>query len=125
MKIAIVVNGFPENSETFIINKVLALANANNHVVVVRLNNTGNNALMNVYNFNAHKNIQIINPSLPTTLVQLIFYFFKHPIRTIQSFSFQVQKFNQQLRKTIFFISSIINNLILYILNFQVLQLVF
>jgi hypothetical protein len=25
MKIAIVVNGFPENSETFIINKVLAL----------------------------------------------------------------------------------------------------
>jgi colanic acid/amylovoran biosynthesis glycosyltransferase len=102
MKIAIVVNGFPENSETFIINKVLALANANNHIVVVRLNNTGNNALMNVYNFNAHENIQIVNPSLPTTLVQLIFYFFKHPIRTIQSFSFQAKKFNQQLRKNYF-----------------------
>jgi colanic acid/amylovoran biosynthesis glycosyltransferase len=102
MKIAIVVNGFPENSETFIINKVLALANAGNKVVVVRLNNSGNDALMNVYQFNSNKNIQIINPNLPANFLQLIIHFFQHPITVFKAFSFNAKKMNTDLRQQYF-----------------------
>ncbi|MCU0320981.1 MAG: glycosyltransferase family 4 protein [Chitinophagaceae bacterium] len=102
MKIAIVVNGFPENSETFIINKVLALANAGNKVVVVRLNNSGNQSLVQLYNFNNNKNIEIVNPNLPANLFQLIGYFFQFPLLTIQSFSLKTKRFNEQLKRNYF-----------------------
>ncbi|HPH24612.1 MAG TPA: glycosyltransferase family 4 protein, partial [Chitinophagaceae bacterium] len=117
MKIAIVVNGFPENSETFIINKVLALANAGNKVVVVRLNNSGNDALMNVYQFNSNKNIQIISPNLPANFLQLILHFFKYPLLVFKAFSFNPKKMNAELRQQYFL--QLFNNNEFNIIHFE------
>lgn len=102
MKIAIVVNGFPENSETFIINKVLALANAGNQVVVVRLNNSGNQSLMDVYNFEANKNIEIVDPRLPSNLFQLIYSFLVSPLLIFKSFSFSTTVLSQNIKQNYF-----------------------
>ena len=117
MKIAIVVNGFPENSETFIINKVLALANAGNKVVVVRLNNSGNDALMNVYQFNSNKNIQIISPNLPANFLQLILHFLKYPLFVFKAFSFNPKKMNTELRQQYFL--KLFNNNEFNIIHFE------
>lgn len=117
MKIAIVVNGFPENSETFIINKVLALANAGNKVVVVRLNNSGNDALMNVYQFNSNKNIQIISPNLPANFLQLILHFLKYPLLVFKAFSFNPKKMNTELRQQYFL--QLFNNNEFNIIHFE------
>ena len=117
MKIAIVVNGFPENSETFIINKVLALANAGNKVVVVRLNNSGNDALMNVYQFNSNKNIQIISPNLPANFLQLILHFLKYPLLVFKAFSFNPKKMNTELRQQYFL--KLFNNNEFNIIHFE------
>ena len=117
MKIAIVVNGFPENSEAFIINKVLALANAGNKVVVVRLNNSGNDALMNVYQFNSNKNIQIISPNLPANFLQLILHFLKYPLLVFKAFSFNPKKMNTELRQQYFL--KLFNNNEFNIIHFE------
>lgn len=102
MKIGIVVNGFPENSETFIINKVLALANEGVQVVVVRLNSSGNQSLMSVYNFQANKNIQIVDPTLPSSMFQLVLFFLKSPSLILKSFRLNKDNFFQNIRQNYF-----------------------
>lgn len=102
MKIAIVVNSFPETSETFIINKVLALANAGNHVKVIRLNRNGNKALNVLYKFKENKNIEIIDPYIPYTPARLIVSSILKPTLFWSSVSFNRKKFLYQLRKKVF-----------------------
>lgn len=101
MNIAIVVNNFPTNSETFIINKVLALANANNTVSVIRLAASGSKDLMNLYNFKSISNIKILDAEIPNTPKQLIKLMVTKPAIFISSYSANKKQLYQNLRKTI------------------------
>lgn len=92
MNICIVVNSFPVVSETFIINKVVALADAGNKITVLRLNSTGDNSLIKLYNFNQHKNIAIVDTQVPRSVVEMMLYGLRHPIQFIQSVSFDIKK---------------------------------
>ena len=117
MKIAIVVNGFPENSETFIINKVLALANAGNIINVIRLNRMGNASLKKLYKFSEFKNIEIIDPFVPTTISSLSASAFLRPILFLKSFNYNKRKFYYKLRKNIYL--NIFNNSNYDIIHFE------
>ena len=117
MKIAIVVNGFPENSETFIINKVLALANAGNIINVIRLNRMGNASLKKLYKFSEFKNIEIIDPFVPTTISSLSASAFLKPILFLKSFNYNKRKFYYKLRKNIYL--NIFNNSNYDIIHFE------
>lgn len=101
MKIAIVVNNFPTNSETFIINKVVALANAGNHVTVVRLIPSGSKELMQLYQFKSSKNIAIKNAAIPVNTTQIIDYALKNPFAFISSLHFNKTKFYKNIRANI------------------------
>lgn len=117
MKIAIVVNGFPENSETFIINKVIALANAGHLINVIRLNRMGNASLKKVYKFSEFKNIEIIDPFVPTTISSLSASAFLKPILFLKSFNYNKRKFYYKLRKNIYL--NIFNNSNYDIIHFE------
>jgi len=99
LKIAIVVNSFPETSETFIVNKVLALAAKGNDIDVIRLNCSGNNSLMSLYNLKDVKNLHIINPKLPSSIITLLAFLITHPVKSLQSLSLNKKKFYQGIRK--------------------------
>ncbi len=101
MNIAIVTNSFPTNSETFIINKVLALANAGNHVTVIRLAASGSNDLMKLYNFKNNSNITIKDALVPSTTKELIKFIAANPITFLTSFSTDKKKLYHNLRKNI------------------------
>ena len=117
MKIAIVVNGFPENSETFIINKVIALANAGHLINVIRLNRMGNASLKKLYKFSEFKNIEIIDPFVPTTISSLSASAFLKPILFLKSFNYNKRKFYYKLRKNIYL--NIFNNSNYDIIHFE------
>lgn len=117
MKIAIVVNGFPENSETFIINKVLALANAGNNVHVIRLNRTGNQSLFKLYEFGKNERIKIENPYLPTSLVSFLSFIVKNPIIALQSISLNSKQFYNNIRKKVYL--GLFNNTGFDIIHFE------
>lgn len=117
MNIAIVVNGFPENSETFIINKVLALANAGNNVTVIRLNRTGNQNLIGVYEFSKNSRVKINDPFLPYSLLSTISFVFKHPLLAFQSFSFSPKSFYAKLKKAVYL--NLFNNSQFDIIHFE------
>ena len=102
MKIAIVVNSFPETSETFIINKVIALANAGHSIEVVRLNRSGNTALKMLYKFNENKNIQIVDPNIPTSISRLFSAAVLKPALFWTTFTFSKKRFSFRLRRKIF-----------------------
>jgi len=117
LKIAIVVNSFPETSETFIINKVLAMAAKGNSIDVIRLSCFGNNELSVLYNFSNLENLRIINPRLPSSVATLLTFFANHPIISFQSFSFDKKKFYQNIRKKIY--GRIFNNSRYDIIHFE------
>jgi colanic acid/amylovoran biosynthesis glycosyltransferase len=102
LRIAIVVNSFPETSETFIVNKVLALASAGHTITVVRLNKTGNPALRLLYKLNEQKNIEIIDPLLPGSPLQVFSLFIQKPALVITSFNANKKAFLAKLREQIF-----------------------
>ena len=102
LKIAIVVNSFPETSETFIINKVIALANAGHSIEVVRLNRSGNTALKMLYKFNENKNIQIVDPNIPTSISRLFSAAVLKPALFWTTFTFSKKRFSFRLRRKIF-----------------------
>ncbi len=101
MNIAIVTNSFPTNSETFIINKVLALANAGYKITVIRLAASGSKELMHLYNFKANNNIVIKDALVPTTMSELIKFASAHPFMFISSFCFNKSMMYKKLRKNI------------------------
>ncbi len=102
MKIAIVVNSFPETSETFIVNKVIALANAGHAIDVIRLNHSGNNALKRLYKLNENENIQIVDPYIPSTLPKLFAAAILKPTLFWTSFSFNKKKFGYLVKKKVY-----------------------
>jgi colanic acid/amylovoran biosynthesis glycosyltransferase len=108
MNIAIVVNAFPENSETFIINKVLALANVGNKVTVIRLNNTGNNSLLDLYKFDKF-GVEIRNANLPSSLIGLFLFSIKHPLIVANSSTLKKKKLLNNIKNN-FFLSLFNNN---------------
>ncbi|MCZ2222882.1 MAG: glycosyltransferase family 4 protein [Chitinophagales bacterium] len=101
MFIAIVTNSFPTNSETFIINKVLALASVNNHITVIRLAASGSKDLMKLYNFKNNSNIAIKDAFVPSTTKELIKFSLKKPITIFTSFATNKKKLYQNLRNNI------------------------
>lgn len=101
MNIAIVTNSFPTNSETFIINKVLALASANNHITVIRLAASGSKDLMKLYNFKNNSNIAIKDAFVPSTTKELIKFSVKNPVTIFASFATNKKKLYQNLRNNI------------------------
>jgi hypothetical protein len=101
VNIAIVTNSFPTNSETFIINKVLALANAGYKITVIRLAASGSKELMHLYNFKANNNIVIKDALVPTTMSELIKFASAHPFMFISSFCFNKSMMYKKLRKNI------------------------
>ncbi len=102
MNIAIVVNGFPENSETFITNKVIALTAAGNKVSVIRLTNSGNKSLIDLYQLNSNNHVSIINPNVPNNITSLLYFFITKPYLFFQSCSFNTKKFSNQLRRSLY-----------------------
>lgn len=102
MNIAIVVNGFPENSETFITNKVIALAAAGNKVSVIRLTNSGNKSLIDLYQLNSNNHVSIINPNVPNNIASLLYFLITNPSLFFQSCSFNKKKFYNQLRRSLY-----------------------
>ena len=102
MKIAIVVNSFPETSETFIINKVIALANAGHQIKVIRLNHSGNEALKMLYKFSENKNIQIIDPNIPSSVPKLFATAVLKPALFWRSFSFNKKRFSFLLKRKVY-----------------------
>ena len=99
MKIAIVVNSFPEYSETFIINKVIFLAKAGHDVSVVSLNGRGNRNLYKLYKFKNMPRVQIVHVKLPKSVPGLLGYFFKKPISTVTSLTTKKRRLFENLRK--------------------------
>lgn len=102
MNLCIVVNSFPVISETFIINKVFALADAGNKVTVLRLNSTGDSSLIQLYKFNQHKNISIVNTQLPKTVLETMIYGFRHPIQFTQCISNHPKKMYANIKAHFF-----------------------
>lgn len=101
MNIAIVVNNFPSNSETFIINKVIELAKAKNSVTVFSLNGTGNKDLYELYHFKNLPNISIKYINLPKNIFELIKFFLSNPLLTISSFSATPKIFFSNIKSTL------------------------
>jgi len=102
LKIAIVVNGFPEISETFIINKVLALAANGNEINVIRLNGKGNENLYQLYKFDKVQNLTIIDPELPVSVATFVSFSLRHPVLSLRSFSPQKRKWYQRIRQKVY-----------------------
>lgn len=102
MKIAIVVNSFPETSETFIINKVIALANAGHYISVIRLNRSGSHSLKLLYKLGEYKNIKIIDPIVPSSLPKLFAAAFIKPTIFWPSFSLNKKIFGNKVKQAIF-----------------------
>ncbi len=108
MKIAIVVNSFPEYSETFIINKVIFLAKAGHDVSVVSLNGSGNKTLYKLYKFKNMPRVKLVYVKLPRSVPGLVGYFFKKPVATVTSLAGKKRKLFENLRKKA--LLSIFNN---------------
>lgn len=101
MNIAIVVNNFPTNSETFIINKVLALANANNNVTVIRLAANGSKDLMKLYNLKSVSTLKIVDAEIPTTPKQYLKLILTKPTTFFSSFTTNKKQLYKNLRNHI------------------------
>ncbi len=117
MKIAIIANSFPEFSETFIINKVIFLAQAGNDVTVVSLNGGGNRALHKLYGFNAMKGVSIVNVQLPKSVTSLLGFTIKHPLITATAFSMNRKQWFAAIRKKV--LLGILNNRNFDIVHFE------
>lgn len=102
MKLAIVVNSFPEFSETFIINKVLFLAKDGVDVSVIRLMPSGNSGLMELYNFKNTQNISIIDVNFPSSILDLLRIALKKPLLLQKCFSTQKKTLYKNLSKALF-----------------------
>lgn len=101
MNIAIVVNNFPTNSETFIINKVLALANANNKVTVIRLAANDSKDLMKLYKLKSVSTLNIVDAVIPTTPKQYLKLILTKPTTFLASFTINKKQLYHNLRKHI------------------------
>jgi colanic acid/amylovoran biosynthesis glycosyltransferase len=99
LKIAIVVNSFPEFSETFIINKVLELAKANNQIEVFSLNGTGNKDLFKLYHFHQNPNVKVNYVFLPKNILQLIQFCIQNPVIALTSFNVHPKTFFSNLKQ--------------------------
>jgi glycosyltransferase involved in cell wall biosynthesis len=102
LRIAIVVNSFPETSETFIINKVIALANAGHSIKVIRLNHSGNSALKVLYKFHENRNIQIIDPNIPSSIPKFFASAVLSPAIFWKAFAFSKRKFTYKYKRKVF-----------------------
>jgi len=102
MKLAIVVNSFPEFSETFIINKVLFLAKNDVDVSVIRLTPNGSSGLMELYNFKNTQNISILDVKFPKSILDLLSLILTKPHLIVKSFSTSKKIFYKNLSKALF-----------------------
>lgn len=92
MKIALVVNSFPTFSETFIINKAIALANAGAEIHVIALQENYSKELVKLYKFNSFKNLKIHYLKFPKSKKDFIFFLFKNPAAFTHFFSENVKQ---------------------------------
>lgn len=92
MKIALVVNSFPTFSETFIINKAIALANAGAEIHVIALQENFSKELFKLYKFSSFKNLQIHYLKFPKNKKDFIFFLFKNPVAFTHFFSENVKQ---------------------------------